>query len=75
MMQFPTKHIRRRKKAMASVIENASQLGGLGKAGEALFDNNLLHAIDGNMPLPSDADTGRVNHEDVAKKILLQKYD
>jgi hypothetical protein len=57
------------------VIENASQLGGLGKAGEALFDNNLLHAIDGNMPLPSDADTGRVNHENVAKEILLQKYE
>lgn len=66
-------NIKRRKSAAISLIENANQLGGLGEAGEALFDNNLLPTMDENMSLPSDADG--VNHEDVAKKILLQKYD
>jgi hypothetical protein len=42
MMPFPTKDIRRRKKATVSVIEKASQLGGLGKAVEALFDKSMV---------------------------------
>lgn len=66
-------NIRRRKSAAVSLIENANQLGGLGEAGEALFDNNLLQGVDENMVLPSDADG--VNHDDVARKILLQKYE
>jgi len=66
-------NIKRRKTATASLIQNANQLGGLGEAGQTLFDNNLLQGVDENVPLPSDADG--VNHEDVAKKILLQKYD
>lgn len=64
---------KRRKTATASLIQNAKQLGGLGEAGEALFDNNLLQGLDDDVHLPSDADG--VNHEDVAKKILLRKYD
>lgn len=71
--QITLQNIKKRKSATASLIYNANQLGGLGEAGETLFDNNILPPIDENVELPSDADG--VNHDDVAKKILLQKYD
>lgn len=66
-------NIMRRKTATASLIQNANQLGGLGAAGETLFDDNLLQGIHEDAALPSDADG--VNHDDVAQKILLQKYE
>lgn len=71
--QTTLENIKRRKTATASLIQNANQLGGLGEAGGALFDDNLLPSLDENVQLPSAADG--VNHNDVAKKILLQKYE
>lgn len=72
--QTTLENINRRKSATESLIRNADQLGGLEGAGVALFDDNLLQGInENNTALPSDADG--VHHEDVAKKILMEKYD
>lgn len=59
---------------MADLIENANQnFGGLSPAGAALFDDTVMGDVADTASLPSDADG--VDHDGVAVKLLLQKYD
>ncbi|KAL3908503.1 MAG: hypothetical protein SGILL_008456, partial [Bacillariaceae sp.] len=61
--------------SVAELIENATQnFGGLSPAGAALFDDTLMGSdISETASLPSDADG--VDHDGVAVKLMLQKYD
>ena len=62
-----------RRKSVADLVQNANQgFGGLSTAGQALFDNRLIGDAD-NVSVVTDTDG--VDHEAVAQKILLQKYD
>ena len=63
-----------RRQSVADLIENANQnFGGLSPAGAALFDDTLMGEVSDTESLPSDADG--VDHNGVAVKLLLQKYD